>query len=65
MTKIEVCDYKDNGICSISSTSCNEGWFTLLYKNDVMKTNTENGSLDPKAYEGEVQSFKIWWKKCP
>jgi len=61
MSKVEVCDYKDTGICSLSSTSCNEG-LTYCTKDDVKKTNAENGSPDPKAYEGDVQSFKIWWK---
>jgi len=61
MSKVEVCDYKSTQLCSLSSTSCNEG-LPLCTKDDVKKTNAENGSPDPKAYEGDVQSFKLWWK---
>jgi len=61
MSKIEICNYKGSSICSLSFTSCKEG-LPLCTKEDVKKTNAENGSPDPKAYEGDVQSFKIWWK---
>jgi len=62
MSKVKICDYDKTGICSLSSTTCKKD-LPLCSKDDVRKSNAENGSPDPEAYEGDVQSIKLWFKE--